>query len=100
MYHVGDNLWKSTDAGVSFETIPVPHVDNHDLWINPNNPQIMIEASDGGGAVTLNGGVTWSSQLNQPTAEVYRIAVDEAFPYRVYAGQQDYSTISLPSRVF
>lgn len=100
VYHVGDNLWKSTDGGMSFETMSVPHVDQHDLWINPNNTEIMIEASDGGGVVTLNGGETWSSQLNQPTAEVYRIAVDEAFPYRIYAGQQDYSTISLPSRVF
>lgn len=100
VYHVGDKLWKSTDNGVTFETVEVPHVDEHDLWINPRNPQIMIEASDGGGAVSLNGGLTWSSQLNQPTAELYRVAVDEAFPYRVYAGQQDYSTISLPSRVF
>mgnify|MGYP002623477174 FL=1 len=100
VYHVGDSLWKSTDAGLTFDTMPVPHVDQHDLWINPDNPQIMIEASDGGAVVTFNGGKTWSSQLNQPTAEVYRIAVDDAFPYRVYAGQQDYSTISLPSRVF
>ena len=99
VYHVGDNLWKSIDAGITFATIDVPHVDQHDLWINPVNPQIMVEASDGGGIVTLNGGRTWSSQLNQGTAEVYRIAVDNAFPYRVYAGQQDYSTISVPSRV-
>ena len=100
VYHVGDNLWKSTDGGVNFDTMAVPHVDQHDLWINPNDPKIMIEASDGGGIVSLNGGTTWSSQLNQPTAEVYRIGVDEGFPYRIYAGQQDYSSISLPSRVF
>lgn len=100
VYHVGDKFWKSGDGGVSFETIEVPHVDQHDLWINPKNPKIMIEANDGGGTVSLNGGVTWSSQLNQPTAELYRLAVDEEFPYRVYSGQQDYSTISLPSRAF
>lgn len=98
VFHVGDKFWKSSDGGVSFETIEVPHVDQHDLWINPINPQIMIEANDGGGTVSLNGGGTWSSQLNQPTAELYRLAVDEEFPYRVYSGQQDYSTISLPSR--
>ena len=98
LYHVGDKLWKSTDGGVSFKTIETPHFDQHDLWINPNDPKIMIEANDGGGTVTLNGGATWSTQLNQPTAELYKISVDDSFPYRVYAGQQDYSTISLPSR--
>ena len=99
LYHVGDSLWKSTDAGESFETIPVPHVDHHDLWINPHDPRLMIEANDGGANITVNGGVTWSSQLNQPTAEVYRVAVDEQFLYRLYSGQQDYSTISVRSRV-
>ncbi len=98
IYHVGDNFWKSVDAGKSFDEISVPHGDNHDLWINPLHPQIMIEANDGGSNITFNGGKTWSSQLNQPTAEMYRVTVDNQFPYRLYGGQQDNSTISLPSR--
>jgi photosystem II stability/assembly factor-like uncharacterized protein len=98
LYHVGDSFWKSVDGGKSFETIDVPHVDNHDLWINPHDPKIMIEANDGGANVTINGGKTWSTQLNQPTAEIYRVTLDEEFPYRLYGGQQDASTISVPSR--
>ncbi len=98
VYHVGDSLWKSVDAGRTFEEIEVPHVDNHDLWINPNDNRIMIEANDGGASVSFNGGRTWSTQLNQPTAEIYRVAVDEQFPYRLYGGQQDHSTISVPTR--
>ena len=99
LYHVGDSFWKSTDGGESFTTIAVTHSDNHDLWINPHNPQLMIEANDGGASVSVNGGETWSSLLNQPTAELYRVEVDEQFLYRLYAGQQDYSTISVPSSV-
>jgi photosystem II stability/assembly factor-like uncharacterized protein len=100
LYHLGDEFWRSTDGGVTFKGMDLPHVDQHDLWINPRNPQIMVAANDGGGTVTLNGGTTWSSQTNQPTAELYHLTVDDAFPYRVYSAQQDYGTISLPSRVF
>ncbi len=99
LYHVGDSFWKSTDAGETFTTIAPTHSDNHDLWVNPHDPQLMIEANDGGASVSVNGGETWSSLLNQPTAELYRLAVDEQFLYRLYAGQQDYSTISVPSQV-
>ncbi len=91
-------FYKSIDGGKSFERVRTPHGDNHGLWINPMNPKIMIEANDGGACVTLNGGTTWSSQNNQPTAEFYRVSVDNQFPYRVYGAQQDNSTISVPSR--
>src|SRR5262249_31909811 len=90
---------KSTDGGRAFSPINVPHGDQHDLWMNPRDPQIMIEANDGGAAAPLDGGRGWSTQLNQPTAEIYRVTVDEQFPYRVYGAQQDqYEALSLPSR--
>jgi photosystem II stability/assembly factor-like uncharacterized protein len=79
VYHLGDEFWKSTDGGVTFKGINLPHTDHHDLWINPRNPKIMVAANDGGGTVTLNAGATWTSQTNQPTAELYRVSVDDAF---------------------
>ncbi len=76
----------------------VPHGDNHDIWMNPQNPDILIQANDGGANVSLNGGKTWSTQFNQPTAELYQVEVDDQYPYWLYAGQQDnYSTIAVPS---
>ena len=90
-------LWKSTDGGASFTEIQTPHGDNHDLWIDPADPNRMIEGNDGGACVSCNGGRTWSSIYNQPTAQFYRIDTDNQYPYRVYATQQDNSTISTPS---
>ncbi len=90
-------FFKSVDGGKSFERVAVPHGDNHDLWINPDNPKLMIQANDGGANVTLDGAETWTTQHNQPTAEFYRVTVDNQFPYRVYGAQQDNSTISVPS---
>ncbi|MCK5940661.1 MAG: hypothetical protein KAI24_01730, partial [Planctomycetes bacterium] len=75
-----------------------PHGDNHDIWIAPDNPKVMVQCNDGGANVTTDGGATWSRQSNQPTAELYQIAVDDRFPYWLYAGQQDNSTIRVPSR--
>ena len=93
------DFWKSVDGGTNFDMeISVPHGDNHGLWINPNNSNLMIHCNDGGATVTLNGGKTWSTQLNQPTSEFYRVTVDNQFPYRLYAGQQDNTTISIPNR--
>ncbi|MBI3983450.1 MAG: glycosyl hydrolase, partial [Gemmatimonadetes bacterium] len=97
VYTLTTRLYKSTDGGRSFAAVPQPHVDNHDLWINPDDPRIMASSQDGGVAVTVTGGKTWSTVLNQPTAEIYRLEVDNRFPYRVYGAQQDNSTISLPS---
>lgn len=98
LYLSNVGFYKSIDAGKTFKRVRTPHSDNHDLWINPDNPQIMIQANDGGANVSLNGGQTWSTQNNQPTSEFYRVTVDNQFPYRVYGAQQDNSTISVPSR--
>jgi hypothetical protein len=89
--------WKSTDGGYNFEKVTMPHDDNHDLWIDPNDPLRMIEGNDGGACVTSNGGSTWSSIYNQPTSQFYHLATDDQFPYRAYATQQDNSAISTPS---
>lgn len=88
---------KSTDGGKTFATIDTPHGDNHGVWINPDNPQIMLQINDGGGNVTLNGGRSWSTILNQPHAEYYMVAVDEQYPYRLYVPQQDNTTLVVPS---
>ena len=98
VYALNTALYKSVDGGKTFEAIPVPHGDNHDLWLNPKNPKILINSNDGGANVSFNGGKTWSTQTNQPTAEFYRVIVDDQFPYRVYGAQQDNSTVSIPSR--
>ncbi len=98
LYSNNVSFHKSIDGGKTFDQrISVPHGDTHGLWINPNNPDIMINCNDGGACISLNGGKTWSTQLNQPTSEFYRVTVDSQFPFRLYAGQQDNSTISVPS---
>ncbi|MEO8028821.1 MAG: hypothetical protein ABI823_20235, partial [Bryobacteraceae bacterium] len=96
--YVGNEGWfKSTDGGKTFRSARVPHGDNHDVWINPKNSDFMIQANDGGANVSLDGGRTWSTQSNQPTAEMYQVAVDNQFPYLVYGAQQDNSTVIAPS---
>ncbi|MGH9487669.1 MAG: VPS10 domain-containing protein [Terriglobales bacterium] len=96
--YVGDENWfKSTDGGRTFQRERTPHGDNHALWINPKNSLDMIQANDGGANVSLDGGKTWSTQLNQPTAEIYQVAVDDQYPYRVYGAQQDDDTVIIPS---
>jgi photosystem II stability/assembly factor-like uncharacterized protein len=90
-------FYKSADAGESWQTMSTPHGDNHDMWFNQNDTSIFIQANDGGANVTLNGGKSWSTQHNQPTAELYQIEVDDQYPYWIYAGQQDNSTIAVPS---
>jgi photosystem II stability/assembly factor-like uncharacterized protein len=91
------SFFASVDGGVTWQRRSVPHGDNHDLWINPKHPDIWIQSNDGGATVTLDGGKSWSTELNQPTAELYQVAVDDQYPYWVYAGQQDNSTIAVPS---
>jgi photosystem II stability/assembly factor-like uncharacterized protein len=90
-------FWKSTDGGVTFTAMPSAHGDEHDLWIDSNNPQRMIKGDDGGACVTYNGGGSWSTIYNQPTAQFYHVTTDNRFPYRVYGSQQDNSAISVPS---
>jgi photosystem II stability/assembly factor-like uncharacterized protein len=97
VYVLANSVVKSTDGGTTFREIRNPHGDNHDLWINPRNDRIMVEGNDGGGVVTLDGGRTWSSDLNQPTGQFYRVFADDRFPYRVYGGQQDWGTMSIAS---
>jgi len=92
------NLWKSTDGGTNFREVSVPHGDNHAMWIDPQDPLRIVEGNDGGATVTFNGGNSWSTILNQPTAQLYHVAADNQVPYRVYAAQQDNTTISVPSR--
>ncbi|MHB0962112.1 MAG: WD40/YVTN/BNR-like repeat-containing protein [Gemmatimonadaceae bacterium] len=87
----------TTDGGKTWRAMPTPHGDNHDLWINPTNPQLMVQSNDGGANVSLNGGRTWSTIYNQPTAEIYQVYVDNQFPYRLYGAQQDNSTLIVPS---
>lgn len=96
--YVGNvRYWVSEDGGKTFERRPVTHADVHDLWVNPDNPDIQIQGNDGGATVTLDGGKTWSTQHNQPTAELYQVNADDRFPYWLYAGQQDNTTIAVPS---
>jgi len=92
-------MHKSTDGGRGFSNLPVPHGDNHDLWIDPDDPNRMILGNDGGATITYNGGRSWSTQENQPTAQFYRVAVDDQFPYWVYGSQQDNSNVCIPSGV-
>jgi photosystem II stability/assembly factor-like uncharacterized protein len=87
----------SADGGKSWSRRRTPHIDNHDMWINPQDTLLFIQANDGGVNVTRDGGKTWSSQENQPTAELYQVDVDDQYPYWLYAGQQDNTTIALPS---
>ena len=88
----------SNDAGKSWKIMRTPHGDNHDIWINPNNTNIWIQSNDGGANITFNGGKSWTTQFNQPTAEIYQVEVDNQYPYWLYGGQQDNSTtISVPS---
>ena len=91
-------MWKSSDGGASYQEVTTPHGDNHDLWIDPANPSRMIQGNDGGANVSFNGGRSWSSIYNQPTAQFYRMDVDNLYPYRVYATQQDNTSISVPSQ--
>ncbi len=98
IYALATRYSKSIDGGKTWKSMRPPHGDNHDMWINPNNPDLFIQANDGGANVTHNGGKTWSTQFNQPTGEIYQVEVDDQYPYWVYGGQQDnYSTIAVPS---
>ncbi|MEK9612485.1 MAG: hypothetical protein VW080_01000 [Flavobacteriaceae bacterium] len=98
VYVLNAPVLKSIDKGKTFTTLPTPHGDNHHLWIHPDNNQIMINSNDGGANVSTNGGKSWSTQQNQPTAQFYRVIADQQVPYHVYGGQQDNSAIGIKSR--
>lgn len=89
---------RSNDGGRTWENLSGTHGDYHDLWINPDNSNNMVISNDGGAAITFNKGKTWSTQSNMPTAQFYRINVDNQFPYRIYGGQQDNTSVSIASR--
>ncbi|MFT5142819.1 MAG: photosystem II stability/assembly factor-like uncharacterized protein, partial [Thalassolituus oleivorans] len=92
-----EGFFKSINGGKDWSRVSTPHGDNHDMWINPDDTNIFVQSNDGGANVTFDGGKTWSTQSNQPTAELYQIHADDRFPYWIYAGQQDNSTIAVPS---
>jgi photosystem II stability/assembly factor-like uncharacterized protein len=100
VYSPNVSIYKSTDGGKTFTAIKgAPGGDDyHSLWINPANPQIMIFGSDQGVGVSLDGGATWSNWYNQPTAQIYHVAVDNQFPYHVYGAQQDSGSVDTTSR--
>jgi photosystem II stability/assembly factor-like uncharacterized protein len=97
VYVLNTGFYRSNDGGRTFSGIGVPHGDNHDLWIAPEDPNRMIESNDGGANVSFNGGRSWSEQ-DQPTAQFYRVALDNDFPYHIYGAQQDNSTVRIVSR--
>lgn len=94
------NFMKSKDGGKTFQSLRTPHGDHHDLWIDPADGRRMIVADDGGAQVSFDGGLNWSSYMNQPTAQLYRVSTDNAFPYRVLAAQQDNSTLRIRSATY
>ncbi len=98
VYVLNTGVYRSNDGGRTYSSIQTPHGDNHDLWIDPNDPNRMIEANDGGVNATTNGGRTWSPENNQPTAQFYRVALDNDFPYHAYGAQQDNSTVRTATR--
>jgi photosystem II stability/assembly factor-like uncharacterized protein len=100
VYVLNAPYMKSIDAGKTFEKKSTPHGDHHDQWINPKNSKNMINANDGGATVTFDGGESWSSIMNQPTAQFYRVITDNLTPYRIYGGQQDNSTVAIASETY
>jgi photosystem II stability/assembly factor-like uncharacterized protein len=98
VYAGAEGFFKSVDGGKTFTVFRTPHGDNHDIWINRKNSDIMIQSNDGGANISTDGGRTWSSQMNQPTAEIYGIWVDNQFPYKLYGAQQDNSTLIISSQ--
>jgi photosystem II stability/assembly factor-like uncharacterized protein len=98
VYAGAEGFFKSTDAGRTFTTLRTPHGDNHDIWINPKDGNTMVQSNDGGANVSFDGGRTWSSQMNQPTAEIYGVWMDDQFPYKLYGAQQDSNTIIISSQ--
>jgi len=98
VYMLNTGMFRSTDGGKSLTLLPAPHGDHHALWIDPKDPQRMINGNDGGATITVDGGKNWTTQYNQPTAQFYHVATDNQFQYYVYGAQQDNSTVAIASR--
>lgn len=92
-----DALFVSHDGGKKFTKLHTPHGDNHIVWINPNNPKILLEGNDGGATVSVDGGKTWSTEHNQPTGQYYSVNLDNQFPFHIYGAQQDEGAFEGPS---
>ena len=98
MYVMNLSTWRSIDGGHTFTRLRLPHGDTHDLWIDPKDSKRLISGNDGGATVSTDGGESWSSIMNQPTAQFYHVTTDDQFPYRIYGAQQDNTTVSIASR--
>jgi photosystem II stability/assembly factor-like uncharacterized protein len=97
LYILNTGMYRSVDGGKTFSLVMAPHGDHHGLWIDPDNPQRMINGNDGGATITPDGGKTWSSLYNQPTAQFYHVITDNRFPYYVYGSQQDNTSVAIAS---
>ncbi len=98
VYLLNTGLFRSVDGGKTFNLLPARHGDHHGLWIDPQNPNRIGNANDGGVNISTDGGKTWTTQNNQPTAQFYHVAVDNAFPYHIYGAQQDNSNVGIASQ--
>jgi photosystem II stability/assembly factor-like uncharacterized protein len=98
VYAPNVGFMRSRDGGRTFQSIRTPHGDHHDLWIDPDDANRMVVADDGGAQVSFDGGENWSTYMNQPTVQIYRVSTDNSFPYRILGAQQDNSTIRIKSR--
>jgi photosystem II stability/assembly factor-like uncharacterized protein len=95
VYIANTGLFRSTDGGKTFDRVTAPHGDHHGLWIDPSNPNRMINGNDGGATISVDGGRNWSTQMNQPTAQFYHVTADNDFPYHIYGTQQDNSSVGI-----
>jgi photosystem II stability/assembly factor-like uncharacterized protein len=95
VYILNTGTYRSIDGGKTFNSIHTPHGDNHGFWIDPNNPRRLINGNDGGATISTDGGASWTTLYNQPTAQFYHIAADNRFPYWLYGAQQDNSTVAI-----
>jgi photosystem II stability/assembly factor-like uncharacterized protein len=98
VYALNTSFYRSIDGGHTFKAIPTGHGDNHDLWIANDDPNRMIESNDGGANITFDGGKSFSTIMNQPTGQFYRVVTDQDFPYHIYGAQQDNTTVEISSR--
>jgi len=97
LYVLNTGMFRSTDAGRTFNLLPAPHGDHHGFWIDPDHPERMIGGNDGGATISIDNGKTWSTEYNQPTAQFYHVITDNRWPYYIYGAQQDNSTIAIRS---
>ena len=97
VYILNTGAYRSNDGGRTFAALRAPHGDNHGLWIDPANPKRMINGNDGGATISTDGGQSWTTEDNQPTAQFYHVTTDNRFPYYMYGAQQDNSTVGIAS---